>query len=601
MNKSKKSFLKKNIPALMITICLIAVFWTPLNNIIVTALVKPLFMHVKNHSWLIQIVLFILTIIYYILIIKQLKREPVLSGRRIITLEIIVVYFSVFRFSGLYLFYGIGDGFPAYLDVVAILSFVIELSFIIRNSISTSGNTASESVYTSFFIDQPTEKDDLKRGGYALTLVEKIISTFPKNYVNNRNESIDGSFTVLLSERFGQGKSSFFEQIKRACKKKDIEVIEFRPWLSNESGQMILNFFNLLRENLGAHDKELRRFLQSYAILASDHISGKAAKASLNLLNSISIETHHDRISRILQEEGKLRIVLIDDVDRLQSDELLALIKLIRNTADFPYIAYVVAADKEAVKETLRSASISDTELYLKKFFNFELLFPADDNNVLGKLIDRITETLIQFGYTQQDIKEIRDNINKYPQYYTPVFSNMRDVYRFCNILSFELDVLKNIENSDDKNKLLKDIYIADFVSLCMIQYVSPSLYKIFRDYRHVLLDDSNHEKLVLSNSCKKYVESSDRIQHIHEVVREAGLRVSNNNIERESQSIVNNNGTIKSELKTHADLLANISPDEEELIKYLIGDLWNDTDDHTDSRKVCFQCSYFLYFSGRQ
>lgn len=600
MGKTNKSFLRWNIPAFIITLCLIAIFWVSLNNAMATVFVNPLFMDIKKHSGLVQFVLIVLMAVYYFFVSKQMKRESWWSNRRILTFEIICIL-MIFRFSGLYEFYGIGRGFPSYLDVVAILAVAVEIYAIFWSALSNCNNTSTESECTSFFIDQPTKKDELKRKSYAQVLVEKIVSTFSIKQFNDTEDHDMGSFTVLLSERYGQGKSSFFEQIKGVCSDKNIEVIEFKPWLSNDSGQMIFNFFNLLREKLGFHDKELRKLLQSYAIVASDHITGKAAKASLTLFDSISIETQHDRISQILQEEKKLRVVLIDDVDRLQSDELLALIKLIRNTADFPYIAYVVAADKAAVKETLRSASISDTEVYLKKFFNFELLFPADDNNVLGKLIDRIVEILKQFGYTSQDIKEIEDNINKHPQYYTPVFPNMRDVYRFCNILSFELDVLKNIENCDDKNKLLKDIYIADFVSLCMIQYVSPSLYKIFRDYSYVLLDDSNHGKLVLSNSCKKYVESSDRIQHIHEVVREAGLRVSNNNNEEESQSIVNNNGKIKSELKTHADLLASISPDEEELIKYLIGDLWNDTDDHTDSRKVCFQSSYFLYFSGRQ
>lgn len=600
MGKTNKSFLRWNIPAFIISLCLIAVFWVPLNNAMATVFVNPLLMHVKNHSGLVQFVLIVLMAVCYFFVSKQMKRESWWSIRRILTFEVICVLI-IFRFSGLYEFYGIGRGFPSYLDVVAILAVVVEIYAIFWNVLSNCNNTSTESEYTSFFIDQPTKKDELKRKSYAQVLVEKIVSTFSIKQFNDTENHDMGSFTVLLSERYGQGKSSFFEQIKGVCSDKNIEVIEFKPWLSNDSGQMIFNFFNLLREKLGFHDKELRKLLQSYAIVASDHITGKAAKASLNLFDSISIETQHDRISQILQEERKLRVVLIDDVDRLQTDELLALIKLIRNTADFPYIAYVVAADKSAVKETLRSASISDTEVYLKKFFNFELLFPADDDNVLGKLIDRIAEILKQFGYTSQNIKEIEDNINKHPQYYTPVFPNMRDVYRFCNILSFELDLLRSMKNAEGVNiSMLKDVYIADLVKICMIQFVSLDLYKIFRDYRFVLLEDYRHGKLVLRDVCKKFVDTSERMQCVRETVKKAGNIMPEIDFEGNSQSGEDNFEGKEVDFKTLSELLINVSPDEEELLKFLIDDLWDKTDGYVDLRKVCYRNQYFLYFSGK-
>lgn len=600
MGKTNKSFLRWNIPAFIISLCLIAVFWVPLNNAMATVFVNPLLMHVKNHSGLVQFVLIVLMAVCYFFVSKQMKRESWWSIRRILTFEVICVLI-IFRFSGLYEFYGIGRGFPSYLDVVAILAVVVEIYAIFWNVLSNCNNTSTESEYTSFFIDQPTKKDELKRKSYAQVLVEKIVSTFSIKQFNDTENHDMGSFTVLLSERYGQGKSSFFEQIKGVCSDKNIEVIEFKPWLSNDSGQMIFNFFNLLREKLGFHDKELRKLLQSYAIVASDHITGKAAKASLNLFDSISIETQHDRISQILQEERKLRVVLIDDVDRLQTDELLALIKLIRNTADFPYIAYVVAADKAAVKETLRSASISDTEVYLKKFFNFELLFPADDDNVLGKLIDRIAEILKQFGYTSQNIKEIEDNINKHPQCYTPVFPNMRDVYRFCNILSFELDLLRSMKNAEGVNiSMLKDVYIADLVKICMIQFVSPDLYKIFRDYRFVLLEDDRHGKLVLRDVCKKFVDTSERMQCVRETVKKAGNIMPEIDFEGNSQSGEDNFEGKEVDFKTLSELLINVSPDEEELLKFLIDDLWGETDNYVDLRKVCYRNQYFLYFSGK-
>lgn len=603
--KNVKDVIKPFAPNLIVflsILCLITIFWIPLNNFITIVFVEPIFCHVTKNSLLVQFAMLGLEAIYYIVIWRQLMKEKWKSVRRIVIFEILFIYL-LFRVFGEYDFYGTEEGSLGYVDFVGVVSLVIEWTFIFRYFIVCNKKTVSPTEVSAFFIDKPTNKDELRRQFHADVLIEKIRSTFPELSIKERikMENETSAFTVLLSERFGQGKSSFFMQIKYVCEKKGIDIVEFRPWLSNDSNHMIVDFFNLLREKIGFYDKELKRLLQTYAVLSAEYITGKVANVATTHFNTISIETQHDRITKLLQAEGKLRLVLIDDVDRLQAEELLALIKLIRNSADFPYIAYIVAADKEAVKETLRSASIKNPELYLKKFFNFELLFPADDDNVLGKLVDKITETLLGFGYTIQDLNEIKSGINKQSHYYSPVFPNIRDVYRFCNILSFELDLLRGLKNSDGVNTpMLKDIYIADLVKICMIQFVSPDLYKILRDFRFVLLEDYRHGKLVLRDVGKEYVETSDRARYIREVITKAGGTMRKIDFEGTSQLNEGNTDKTKSELKTHIDLLANISPDEEELIKYLIDDLWGKTDSYADLRKSCYRSQYFLYFSGR-
>lgn len=592
-----------NLIVFLSILCVIAIFWIPLNNFITIIFVEPVFCHVTKNSLWVQFAMLGLESIYYIVICRQLMREKWITVRRIVIFEILFIY-SLFRNSGNYDFFGIKDGCLGYVDFVGIVALVIESFFIFRYFIVCNKKTMAPQAVSSFSIDKPTNIDELRRQFHASVLIEKLKSTFPESSIKERikTENETSAFTVLLSERFGQGKSSFFMVIKDICKKRGIDIIEFRPWLSNDSSQMIVNFFSLLREKIGFQDKELKRLLQTYAVLSADHITGKVANAVSTHFNTFSIETQHDRITKILQAEGKLRLVLIDDVDRLQAEELLALIKLIRNSADFPYIAYVIAADKDAVKETLRSASIKNPELYLKKFFNLELLFPADDDNVLGKLVDKITEILIGFGYTLQELDEVKLGISNHSQYYSPVFQNIRDVNRFCNVLSFELDLLKYMKNSDGVNTpMIKDIYITDLIKICMIQFVSPDLYKILRDYRFVLLEDYKHGKLVLRDVCKKYVETSERVKYIQEVITKAGNSMRKIiDFEGTSQSNDSDTDKINAELKTYAELLANISPNEEELIKYLLDDLWGKRDNYVDLRKPCYRSQYFLYFSGR-
>lgn len=589
-----KKWLWNNILFFLAILCLNVLFWKPLNSTINAILVSPILQHVSDNSWIVMIALVLLEGIYYWTVYKRKRDRKSHIKRLIIVFEITLIYL-LFRLSNEYSFYGIGGGFPAYLDIVFIIVTIVEIA-LCCNTNKTDLAEIKADRYSNFLFDKPTLKDDLKRGGYAVTLVEKIKSTFPILLLEERKKKTNTSFTVLLSERYGQGKSSFFEQIKNICEIQKIDVIVFRPWLSNNPDQLILNYFDLLKEEFGIYNKELRKLLQSYSVLASEHITGKTAKVASELLHEGSIEKQHDRISSILLEEGKLRIVLIDDVDRLQAEELLALIKLVRNTADFPYIAYVVAADKTAMKDTLKTVGIADPEEYLKKFFNFELLFPADDNNIIESLINNIGTVLREFGYSEDDVKELSLDINKNSDYYAPVFTNMRDVYRFCNVLSFALDMMKK---QDDGISLLNDIHVNDFVKICMIQYISPELYKMLRDYSSSVLKYAGRGRLTLGDGIKKFVDDRENVIRAKAMAQQI-VKQKNINNENENDNIENQNIEPDTPTKTIEDIMNKIAPSGIELLKNILAELWEDTINYAHPKSICYISQYFLYFSGR-
>ena len=599
-NKSKtseenKKWLRNNIMLFLAILCLIMIFWKPLNSVIGDIFVSPILQQVSDNCWIVMVALVLLVAIYYLLVYKRTCSRNSNLKRLVVAIEIILLYL-LFRLSNEYSFYGLGGSFPSYTDVVFIIAAITEIVLFGKNNKQPKEENNEDMRYSNFLFDKPTEKDDLKRRGFAITLVEKIKSTFPVPPLEERKRKTNTSFTVLLSERYGQGKSSFFEQIKNICASQKIDVIVFRPWLSNNPDHLIINYFELLREELGEYNKELRNLLQSYSVLASEHITGKVAKVASELLNEGSIEKQYDRISSILLEEGKLRIVLIDDVDRLQSEELLALIKLVRNTADFPYIAYVVAADKAAVKETLKSVGITEPEEYLKKFFNFELLFPADDDNIIDSLINNIGLILSSVGYKETDVASLRNDIRKKLDYYSPVFSNMRDVYRFCNILSFELDVLKN---HDDGHSLLNDIYIDDFVKICIIQYISPDLYKILRDYWYALLKITDKSRLILKDGYDKYINSRDDYKRMLQTVDWAKAKLD---IDFEGNSQLQQSKEIQADEgpKSLPEVIDKANPEKTELIKYLLVELWPNTNGNGDLRRIQYANQYYMYFAGR-
>src|SRR5690606_11926674 len=120
------------------------------------------------------------------------------------------------------------------------------------------------------------------------------------------------------------------------------------------------------------------------------------------------------------------------------------------------------AADKIAISESIRPFNIGDVDLYLKKFFNLELLFPADDDCLKENLAESITDVLQKFAVDQAEIKHVIEGVLKIKDW-NEIFLNVRDVIRFKNQVVFNLGILNDRD-------LLKEVDLLDFYLLSIIQ-----------------------------------------------------------------------------------------------------------------------------------
>ena len=66
-----------------------------------------------------------------------------------------------------------------------------------------------------------------------------------------------------------------------------------------------------------------------------------------------SIAEQKNEISRELVESQKHLLVFIDDIDRLDSDEMHAVFRLVRQVADFKNTIYVLSLDEERVSKSI--------------------------------------------------------------------------------------------------------------------------------------------------------------------------------------------------------------------------------------------------------
>lgn len=351
-----------------------------------------------------------------------------------------------------------------------------------------------------FFIDAPTTNDGYNRDFLLRTLLDKVLSTFDSHYfVETPN-----SFTILLSESFGIGKTSFLCQMKKAIRggeyQNKIIYVEFRPWLCEKTETMITEFFSVLHQELNRHFILPTGMFSSYLSLLVEKVPDSYYSFMFkSLYKKKTLTTEHDRIMTFLKQIDRPIIISIDDVDRLHDDEVKLMLNLIRDTADFPNLFYIIAADKKNLCLSLERLGIEAPEVYMKKFINFECLFPANDA-VLKKIFqEKLDSVLREYSCTGNkdliidSIFEIENLLN--------AFETPRDILRFFNVFTFAMDCI-------ERNGMMDEINVADLFAISIIQYLNINLYRIFRDDDSSLLTyDDNTKSLRILPSYKLVFE----------------------------------------------------------------------------------------------
>ena len=92
---------------------------------------------------------------------------------------------------------------------------------------------------------------------------------------------------------------------------------------------------------------------------------GVAKNATLEELKSQLVAALYE----VAKQDKTFRImVLVDDIDRLEPQEILAVLRLIKAVADFPAITYVLAYGRDAVAQAVaKSTCVLDGDAYLEK------------------------------------------------------------------------------------------------------------------------------------------------------------------------------------------------------------------------------------------
>lgn len=345
------------------------------------------------------------------------------------------------------------------------------------------------------------DDDKLNRREFAESLAQAIL-----------NHEKENCLTISLMGKWGSGKTSIINMVEDYWDQSDSEniIVHFDPWYFSNRDDLIFQFFDIL-SNIPEKDftdkiniNNLKKLGKSLVNMAS--FSLNVGLASVNFDPELNDELNDEETLLSLKESitdefkqlNKKVIIIIDNVDRLSDDEVKQIMMLVKSLADFPRVVYILSFDKDAVVGSLNNLKVYAPELFLEKIIQIPIVVPEIRESQLDRLVTSYLDDFYK-NYHNVDETYQKDFFDIY-SYLKLFFDNLRDLYRYVNIITFYFSVIKD------------NVNINDFMLILALQLFEHKIYNKIKDNPSLFLVSTENQKYDVRN------DNRDKIQKIMEL-----------------------------------------------------------------------------------
>lgn len=316
-------------------------------------------------------------------------------------------------------------------------------------------------------------QDRFQRYDFSKRVAEKIV-----------NSTDNDSIVIGIYGTWGEGKTSVINFIENELGTyEDIIPIRFNPWRFTEEATLLVSFFNKLaqevkksfpkpettkksffertkkkwndrKEPLKTNKETIGDIIEKYGKIVSIFGAGEAAESVGKVLSNVDIETLKKRFEKLLLESNKKIVIFIDDIDRLDKQEIHAIFRLVKLTADFSNTIYILSFDQEMVASAIgerfgqgdKQAGLN----FLEKIIQVPLKIPQAQPDALKQYCFE----LVNIAINESEIFLSKDDAQRFVSEFEGNvlirLSTPRLAVRYGNTLSFSLPLLKGEVNMAD-------------------------------------------------------------------------------------------------------------------------------------------------------
>lgn len=361
---------------------------------------------------------------------------------------------------------------------------------------------------------------------YDLLERNKVINQITSTIVNCNNDS---KFVMSLKGDWGSGKTTILNNVKDKLKEENLVFIDdFDPWVYGDNKSLLVAFFDIIMKNIncGFRINEINKFTKTYLKTITTNIGYTADDLFENTTNINRIK---EIINNYLESNNMKIVLVLDNLERCSSENIIFILKTIHNLFDFKRIIYILSYDESAMKKHFESKLDIDYS-YLEKMIQLEFSVPKLDKNVLQNVISKCLNNYLKHSKlvvskNEQDeiIKIIMENIRDLRDFkriinstFNASFNNMKDL-NSVDMLLIETLAIKNPDlwneiNNNSTYYISEDRYVYgdEYVYSTEKYNINTTKYfdELFEDKKYNI---NNYKKMLcyLFPNIKKYLDEN--------------------------------------------------------------------------------------------
>ena len=328
-------------------------------------------------------------------------------------------------------------------------------------------------------------------------------------------EKVDAKdgLVFAINGAWGSGKSSAINLVVHhlgaSFEDEGIVVVTFNPWWFSDAEALTISFFQELRASVGKSLPESAReamaslggrlsaagpLLGSITSLMATPAAGALVTGASSLLDRITkldstVQQEHRKLVDALASQPTRFLIVIDDIDRLSTDDALQVFKLIKSVGRLPNVIYLLAFDRPLAEAMVSHRFPAEGASYLDKIIQgaFDLPLPEKDD-----LQSQILQVVQEVMGSPIESKMVRF-MNVFYDVTAPFLKTPRDAVRLSNAIKVSWPA---ISGEGDR---------ADFLAIETIRIFLPKVYAQIRSHPEILTDLQQRGE-------KANVEEYDRI-----------------------------------------------------------------------------------------
>ena len=296
----------------------------------------------------------------------------------------------------------------------------------------------------------------------------------------------DGIVLALYGP-WGSGKSTVLayveHELSQGPEAERPVVVTFNPWWFSGQENLAKAFLGQLQAVLPAKYKGFEKVGNLIAdfsgalggaadLVAKSHgipFFGKIFEAGAKKLATKpkDVPALKKALSSLLLEQKKRVLVVIDDIDRLAPDEVRQLFTVIKALADFPFVTYLLAFDREVAAKAISEQTGLPGDRYLEKIVQVPFELPRVDRTTLRQaLFTRLDAVMVGTPDGRFD-GEYWTNV--FHSGLDPLFTVPRDIVRLTNALSVTYPAV------------VGEVNTVDFIAVECVRVFLPAVYDTIR------------------------------------------------------------------------------------------------------------------------